>query len=1291
MVTITGAGFDVSVQDQYKCHVSSCLDEPANTTAVLMLTTTTLVCEIPSFRKSCCAQFAVLKEGTPVHGSSLFTYTDSSVSIYPSVGPADGGTSLQIIGPRFEPNHSYLCKFTDLIPPFYSFSDPAMFVSSSTIKCVSPPWNLDGKNSFCEIVITEDDGRLGAPTSFGLFHSVSFKFVKPSWNRFSPDHSYIDFRATGSFLEVIGTEFDFYPRNTKYYIDYVGLTHQKREGCERITHSVLICRTPPWPIRDDDATVVMWADTVRIPCVGECPKFRFLPVWYGITHGRLQLVHELGNQMVTVLGSGFSDEKRYDCCWSSSWSFKDPVCSISYVINYETMICSTTPLQPIVSEQIFLLDIQKHDAQQVRYKGDVSYRTLQISARWDKAWTSTLGNLNSYFVVTALGGTEITVGGIGFSIDSGIFYTCLFECTYESGLCSKDTSRESFPAQVLDPWTVTCLSPQWTENLGNGLKFKTELSIVRYLSPLFSSSQGLEGWTNGSIVKRYHQHVVVFTRPTFYSGDTLIISRSNLKSKSNIGVRYFVNGDGFLWNTSQFACRLYDIFDSRRMLSSMQCKSTKHLCIPGIESMCPYESCTGEISIQTKLSKVLNSTSILCVFPQWTFPLTEANLMLSFFLPNGDEIPVGSSGGVTKIIFCADIIKAFPSQILHPMETVVSLRIAKSAHAFFDEAADDYSCRFLISEKNDRTKLWRASPATPVSSYEVTCMVPKPDLYIPELLVEIVKSDSVIAKSHASMIQFVPSWFALNISTGTVEHTDYVPVQVLGWNLNPLSKYKVRFSEVHGDRYVESIGSLCFQLPKWPYDSAVCGIEVFVFDEVNSIWEKALPGNHASEYFRFLPSILSHSEKSGILPIKGCTDFNCLPFTITVYGHGFNSKHTLIPMDSELSPGVTQLAYYGDNFSTKLSSLCELKGLSDSLSIVSEEMLVISSSEMTCTFKFQQNIVPQVYQLNICYLGVFLQWEASNSSIIQYPAALRLVKCPRKSSQKSIDSFKCTLLAASRSEEIELFGDGFRHNAHYICRFKDMNGSDGLSTNSFATVLSSRAISCLMPNWPFKEAIVRISLQDTETGYIVPFAGLHGDRNEAGDQLQLVSSWWFQHLHIVPVTDSRQSTLESVPVHTRSESEYMSVTVIGRAFDAGANYFARFAGVGCDGSAISSPEFTLGNVSTVSKYDDSKTRSYFNSPLNPSIVVLRIPQFSGCECMAEIEVYKCSKQNCSMVERQRNPPSDESRGTDIQYFGHKILFIPLWNEISIFSQNNVQMPCRNLQEFFFLCSDIKHI
>ena len=195
----------------------------------------------------------------------------------------------------------------------------------------------------------------------------------------------------------------------------------------------------------------------------------------------------------------------------------------------------------------------------------------------------------------------------------------------------------------------------------------------------------------------------------------------------------------------------------------------------------------------------------------------------------------------------AIIIKVFPSRILSPSRTNISIWISQSEPSIFDVSARDYACQFYkvkvsnISEKRNFER-WQTVPAAPSSSTQITCSLPilTPEQYVPAIQVEISKSGSAIAtwdESHVHL-EYVPFWVSLK-PTAVASAFDSQPklIEIHGWNLDSLAIYKIRFIATDETQHrMEVTGHRRFRLFEWPYEDAICRVEIFLLHSFTSFY-----------------------------------------------------------------------------------------------------------------------------------------------------------------------------------------------------------------------------------------------------------------------------------------------------------------------------------------------------------------------------------------------------------------------------------------------------------------------
>ena len=292
LITVFGAGF--SVLYRYICSVFG----GDNSTSVIPSDSSMVLCRLPPWKggnKNSTIILIDVNHDILAVGTVYFNYAEGIKSLSVSVGPASGGTEINVIGEAFDSTIQYQAVFGGLTIVHTTF------VNSSNLQIATPIWSFPG--SIVEITLSDGTYSLDAGSVSFEYFEVYFSISPPgglAFGSFLLLRGY-GFRQQGSYRCILTS------RNVSSHAIATRSTKPKGNQSTEIEFSV-----PRWKfsgevlelsVFNEFGIVLSVADTVL--------TFEVKSAWTSLDYD--PATSYVGGTQMTIYGAGFKLNSLYTC------------------------------------------------------------------------------------------------------------------------------------------------------------------------------------------------------------------------------------------------------------------------------------------------------------------------------------------------------------------------------------------------------------------------------------------------------------------------------------------------------------------------------------------------------------------------------------------------------------------------------------------------------------------------------------------------------------------------------------------------------------------------------------------------------------------------------------------------------------------------------------------------------------------------------------------------------------------------------------------------------------------
>jgi hypothetical protein len=294
----------------------------------------------------------------------------------------------------------------------------------------------------------------------------------------------------------------------------------------------------------------------------------------------------------------------------------------------------------------------------------------------------------------------------------------------------------------------------------------------------------------------------------------------------------------------------------------------------------------------------------------------------------------------------------------------------------------------------------------------------------------------------------------------------------------------------------------------------------------------------------------------------------------------------------------------------------------------------------------------------VVFNGTDIAWKGTATKYFLVTEAWSRMEC---------DTSNCQGYASqpqSTSSFVRIVGIGFDFFSSYICRFSQ---TPAVYVNSAQALwVSTSLIICNVPEWPFQEGFVWVSVYkhsnhgttgpngtttSTETLTAIPFGGVVLTESlPMSTRFEYIATWWFE-------AQAHGTVAGNMPEQSSEpfDPAIEPIRFSGRGFDLKSSfiYYCRFLVV---------------NNNVITVIPNQETQQFALNQFKSghfSQIVLNIPPFSGVETLADVELFKCKTLNSILCVKI---PPDPIKTTPLLFsessFSRTFLYTATWQNAS---------------------------
>jgi len=1202
------------------------------------------LCLVPAWHTApCVAQVELYRFGIiRITGQADFRFLAGWLDTFPLNSPNGGGTLMTVMGAGFYDQLAYVCHLTSVLGGG-SVTCPGTVVQADTIVCESPQWiYASAANVTLSLEEFDADGsshELPKVTS----RDFTFVYAAGSASLVQPAAGLV----TGGYnITIFGNGFNAHP--SQYSAHTAGYSanfseadgiHSVSTACRAQTSQVLVCTVPYWEHGEMTLVLSIYQGSTRVPSHASHLHFTFLGELYGKApnYGPVET-----GTVVAITGAGFSNRSSMVCVWTPVSASGSVVLTPVDYTNRTRLVCMSPTA--LIEHQVSL-SLRRVDGDLLNFGSTLNFtgnhaselffqilpilRAISVRHSHDVMAPS--------LVVAVVGGSPITISGRGFNAARD--YHCQLKCLYTSHECR---AYSDVAATFIDNTSLTCLSPSWTINTNAS----AQLSVAHLqmgdptLAPAYTS---LDSDATPIIVALSQAS---WTPADFHGtsmgGQALQLSGSGF-CHSNTGAqclnRYVCEFSSVEYLTTQAA----NASECSGFPSGRACRQQAHCGAANI--------CRQEISKTTILSKIVNSTSLICMTPLWSFAaqITRINLYESV---GGKLEPLGtiSTGSIGIFNY------SYAVTHINPLSLGASSSLGRNVTLYgggFNVSSQDATCHFQGSPV-------RVTAAVVISSSVASCLVPPIDWYQTAALTQVLLKGagvySLPSLAHAPVyLQYLEQWEGFNNCTvaqnerpcfdfsAPARGESVLAVNV--WGLDTLQNYECLFQASNNSVSAPLIFNTATKerssfatviVPRWNFAASNTSVTLSrvidggLLQLVPLILRQHVP-------FEFY-EVTSHHSLMAVAPI--CVVGLCWPLTFTVHGFGFNPS-------SRVETGLN-----GEGDFVEYS--CRLQNTADASAPLTSTLVSVHSSErLTCTFGTALQTLKYVFatcELSLVKGGRILPSFGPTFSLIEIVDRWNLISC-------NVHSGSTCEAYSSGGSYIKIIGMGFNANTRYWCNFTSATAS---VQGEDAYVLSTSRLQCKVPYWPNSAGNVSVSVhRDSNT---LDFVGATIE----GSYLTYLACWWIE---TTPYGAPNGSVAGGSGVGAVAGHDIYTLPLViyGAGFSTNASYYIRFIGSGSNGSVVVSMSNAIQNYRDIHANKTHTLVFYRN-------LTFTIPPFLGHEGTVQVELFECkSDTNCRKLLVELGGSILHPKMSVIRQY----IYVAYWSQVLMSALGGIQLtvPC----------------
>jgi hypothetical protein len=1194
LITLFGGGFSPVKDEIFFCSFTCGAVERFSPSGMPVLNNSRAVCTVPAWKQApCVAKVALYRFGVVrIPGEGVFRFLPGWLNLAPLSSPNGGGTLITVSGSGFDASLDYKCRLSLTSDAGINVVASGTVLQPETILCESPQW-VYGTAANCSIAIEQVDGNGNIQTLPKITgRDFTFRYVAGSASVVQPIKG---LASGGHNITVIGVGFHAYQSQysshlARYSANFSQYGYSAVSKCTPVTAEVLTCFIPYWGHGEMTVVLTIYQGSTLVPTLHDIPfEFTFSAAWHTISPSLGPVETAM---TITVLGAGFSSMSIMSCLWTPVFT-DGSVMSTPITVVSDTKLSCSTPSAAIA--HVLSLSLQREDQIQFGFGRLLNFTGIESSefqlvptldtivTRHAVTYQSSNTSKNFAPVVAAAGGSRITVAGRGFNAAHS--YRCMFECLDTSHMCR----LYSEVAVVVNNASLICVAPTWTINTDAYARF----SVVHA--------------NNGSTTAQ-PKYVVIKSdlKPVFVG-----LSKASWRPIDAVGSAMGahplnLSGSDFCHSSSasqclnEYVCEFVSLTYTEQIVNASQCSGSPFRACSNQNDCGAKSICTSKISAATVISKVVDSTSLICVTPYWPFAAhtTQVNL---YEIVNGLLAPLGAIGSSA-----GSYTYEYALTSINPTSSGASSSFGRNVTLFgagFNTSSQHAECRFQGSDGVSLTA------AVILSASLASCPIPQLEWYEiagPQqvVLMNASSSDSRASPTHPSVfLVYVQEWLGLGsctaasgepaCSTIRAAARGGVILSVDVWGLNTSTKYELRFEGSSGDAVLapvtfntSSLDKSSFAtavVPTWPFPAATASVTLWrkepgAQQKISLISSTLVP-------FDFYEVVSYHDHLHSDGP--ACVDGLCWTLNITVHGFGFNVTSRVV----RSTVGEPNFVNYS----------CSLEDIVDArTTLISSRVDVRSPETLFCYFGSQMK-APKYqlssYQLKVSKGGNEIPSVSPGLNLIEMIDQWTSMTC------KTMVGGICQAYA-SGGEFVSISGIGFSTSARYWCSFSRTNVS---IQSQDASVSSTVRMTCKIPIWPVDAGIVTVSVH-RQSNESMRYVGA----TESGSHLTYVPSWW-----IAPTSYGVPNGSVAGGAGEGAADGHDVLTpplvVHGVAFSTAATYYIRFVG--------------KTNVDSV-----AVSVSYEIQATNHNNFTFTVPPFAGREGIVMVELFECdSGSSCQKL------------------------------------------------------------
>ena len=387
----------------------------------------------------------------------------------------------------------------------------------------------------------------------------------------------------------------------------------------------------------------------------------------------------------------------------------------AFTLGSEKVLCTTPGWDAVETETKLSLELRASGAD-VSFTGELGGDRFDFISAWFFADTLpdpveyTSPVVNS---LAAVGGTSVTVTGLGFSSHSSVEHWCKFTCPGGLGDACPDGGQVNVSATYIDSGKLKCAAPAWPygDSLSSGAArvIFTVVTLGGEYDLRYTGASPLE---------------MTYTRAWWRS------SGSVYSGGATGGQVITMTGDDFCYRKAQsscdnvYKCRFAQLFTNRdRHAYSQQCAGglkDGDACM--VDSDCGTGfQCSQSVTFFSTASQIMSNNQIRCVVPSWVYPGAIAGISVWDFTISTEGQLLGAIGGQATFEFLSFINSALPWYVPATVDTNITVQ-----GVGFDSDASDYLCSFLLYNRSVPVTIEEKRPylVKPLSNQIIECKVP---------------------------------------------------------------------------------------------------------------------------------------------------------------------------------------------------------------------------------------------------------------------------------------------------------------------------------------------------------------------------------------------------------------------------------------------------------------------------------------------------------------------------------------------------------------------------------------